>query len=55
MIEKGTMCKMARGEMVRYLAEHQITDPEEIKGFDRLDYRFDPVRSDEKTFVFIRK
>ena len=54
-IEKGTMCKMARGEMVRYLAEHQITDPEEIKGFDRLDYRFDQVRSDEKTFVFIRK
>ena len=52
-IEKGTMCKMARGEMVRYMAEHQITDPEKIKGFDRLNYRFDAARSDEKTFVFL--
>lgn len=54
-IEKGTMCKMARGEMVRYMAENQITDPERIKAFDRLDYRFDETRSDEKQFVFIRK
>lgn len=53
-IEKGTMCKMARGEMVRYMAEHQITDPEAIKSFNRLDYRFDVNRSDENTFVFIR-
>ena len=53
-IEKGTMCKMARGEMVRYMAEHQITDPEQIKAFDRLDYRFDPSRSTDKMFVFIR-
>ena len=54
-IEKGTMCKMARGEMVRYMVENQITDPEEIKSFDRLDYRFDENHSDEKQFVFIRK
>lgn len=53
-IEKGTMCKMARGEMVRYMAENQITDPESIKAFDRLDYRFDEARSDRKVFVFIR-
>ena len=52
-IEKGTMCKMARGEMVRYMAENQITDPQEIKAFDRLNYRYDPQKSDDKTFVFI--
>ena len=52
-IEKGTMCKMARGEMVRYMAENQIEDPEQIKSFDRLNYRFDASRSDHKTFVFI--
>ena len=52
-IEKGTMCKMARGEMVRYMAEHQIVDPEEIKGFDRLNYRFDAAHSDSNTFVFL--
>ncbi len=54
-IEKGTMCKMARGEMVRYMAEYQITDPEQIKSFDRLDYHFDDTRSNENEFVFIRK
>ena len=54
-IEKGTMCKMARGEMVRYMAEHQITDPEDIRSFDRLDYAFDPARSDENTYVFLKR
>ncbi len=54
-VEKGTMCKMARGEMVRYLAENQITDPKEVKNFDRLNYRFDEVRSDESTYVFLRR
>ena len=54
-IEKGTMCKMARGEMVRYMAEQQITKPEEIRAFDRLDYAFDPERSDESTYVFVKR
>ena len=54
-IEKGTMCKMARGEMVRYMAEHQIKTPEDIKSFDRLDYAFDPERSDESTYVFVKR
>lgn len=54
-IEKGTMCKMARGEMVRYMAEHQIADPEAIKSFGRLNYLFDPERSDDKTFVFVKQ
>ena len=52
-LEKGTMCKMARGEMVRYLAEHQITNPEEIKVFRGLGYQFDAARSDENTYVFV--
>lgn len=54
-IEKGTMCKMARGEMVRYMAENQIEDPEQIKSFDRLNYRYDASRSDDNLFVFILK
>lgn len=52
-IEKGTMCKMARGEMVRFMAEKQITNPEKIKSFDRLNYRFDSHRSSNNLFVFI--
>lgn len=54
-IEKGTMCKMARGEMVRYMAEHFIEDPEQMKAFDRLGYRFCPVESDDDTYTFIKE
>jgi len=53
-VEKGTACKMARGEMVRFMAENNITDTEQIKTFNRQNYRFCPERSDENTFVFIR-
>ena len=53
-VEKGTMCKMARGEMVRFLAEQQADDPEQAKAFDRLHYRWDPSRSDPNTLVFLR-
>ena len=45
---------MARGEMVRFLAEQQIRNPEQLKAFDRLNYRFDPSRSDENTYIFLR-
>lgn len=53
-VEKGTMCKMARGEMVRYMAEQQIEDPERIREFDRLGYRFDANYSNYKIFVFLK-
>ena len=53
-VEKGTYAKMARGEMVRFLAERQAQSPEDLKAFDRLGYRFDVSASDEKTYVFIK-
>ena len=53
-VEKGTACKMARGEMVRFLAQHQITTPEQVSDFQGLDYCYDPVRSDKNNFVFVR-
>ena len=52
-VEKGMMCKMARGEMVRYMAENRIERPEDMRGFDRLGYRFCPEESDEGTYPFI--
>ena len=52
-IEKGTLCKMARGEMVRFLAENQITEPEQIKTFRRLGYRFAESHSDDLIFTFL--
>ena len=53
-IEKGTLCKMARGEMVRFAAELQAQTPEELRAFGRLGYRFAPERSDGETYVFIK-
>ena len=54
-IEKGTMCKMARGEMVRYLAENRAEDPEQMRNFDRLQYHCSQEDSDEQTYTFIRE
>ena len=53
-LEKGTMCKMARGEMVRYMAQCQIENPEQIKSFGQLGYRFAPEESSETSYVFIK-
>ena len=53
--QKGTFAKMARGEMVRFLAERRAEDPEEAKGFDRLGYRFSEEFSGEDEIVFLRK
>ena len=53
-VEKGTMCKMARGEMVRYMAEHGIIAPEQLKGFNRLQFTFSPTHSSETEYVFLR-
>ena len=53
-VTKGTLAKMARGEMVRFLAERKATSPQEAKLFDRLGYTFDEDRSDENTYVYIR-
>ena len=52
-IEKGTMCKMARGEMVRFMAVNGIEKPEGIKAFEGLDYRYSPEYSDDNTYVFV--
>jgi len=53
-VEKGTMCKMARGEMVRFMAENNLREIEAIKSFDRLDYRYSEESSTDDTYVFIR-
>ena len=54
-IEKGTLAKMARGEMVRFMAENNIVDPEEIKNFQRLGYIYCDDLSSDTEFVFERK
>ncbi len=54
-IQKGTLVKMARGEMVRFMAEKQIIDVEDIKGFNRLGYIYCDDLSTENSYVFIKE
>lgn len=51
---KATEAKMARGEMVRWMAKHQIEDVEMIRDFQELDYRFAKELSGKDTFVYIK-
>ena len=53
-IEKGTLAKMARGEMVRYLAQNNVYDLEGLKRFDKLGYKYSQEKSNENTYVFIK-
>ena len=54
-IEKGTMCKMARGQMVRWLAENNVTGRADIRAFDQLGYRFQAELSGEGQDIFIKQ
>lgn len=51
---KATKAKMARGEMVRWLSENQIKEPEEIKNFHELEYEFREEYSSDREFVFLK-
>lgn len=53
-VQKGTYAKMARGEMVRFMAEKNITDPEMIKSFERLGYGFREELSTDTEYVFTK-
>lgn len=46
--------KHARGLMVRYAAEHNITDPEMLKNFNYEGYAFNDAASNESEWVFMR-
>lgn len=54
-VQKGTVCKMARGRMVRWLAENRVTAPENIRTFAELGYRFADRESDGSRFVFLKE
>lgn len=53
-VQKGVYAKMARGDMVRFMAEEGIETPEALHGYDRMGYRWHEALSDEKNFVFVR-
>ena len=46
--------KKARGAMARFIADHQLTDHADIRGFEAGGYRYAAGRSNGDTFVFLR-
>ena len=54
-VQKGVYAKMARGEMVRYMAARNVRQPEEIREFCLSGYRFREELSSEKEYIFVRE
>ena len=46
--------KKARGMLARFVLEHQISDPEELKGFDAEGYHWNHALSTKNKLVFTR-
>ncbi|MEE0954204.1 MAG: peroxide stress protein YaaA [Eubacterium sp.] len=54
-VQKGVYAKMARGDMVRFMAENQVEEPEQLKNYNRMHYRFSEEQSSDTEYVFIRE
>ena len=52
---KATEAKMARGLMIRYLAENNITDIEKVKDFKELGFSYSEEHSKPNEFVFLKR
>ncbi|MDE7332805.1 MAG: peroxide stress protein YaaA [Lachnospiraceae bacterium] len=51
--QKGTLAKMARGEMVRFMAQNRIEAPEGMKEFCGLGFSFSRELSGGDRYVFL--
>jgi cytoplasmic iron level regulating protein YaaA (DUF328/UPF0246 family) len=51
--QKGTLAKMARGEMVRFMAENNVTEVGQLKRFNALGYRYIDEFSSETEMTFV--
>lgn len=54
LVTKGTYAKMARGDMVRFMAEKKIENPAAIQKYNRLGYLFRNELSTDTEYVFER-
>ena len=53
-VQKGVYAKMARGEMVRFMAGIHAEEPEQMKAFNWSGYHFAEELSSDTEYVFIR-
>ena len=54
LVQKGVYAKMARGEMVRFMAGIHAESPEQMKDFNWSGYCYDDDRSSDTEYVFVR-
>lgn len=50
----ASISKKGRGQLVNYIARNRITNSQDVKKFDDLDYQFSEEQSDSSNWVFIR-
>lgn len=55
LVQKGVYAKMARGEMVRFLAENEIINPEDMKCFSELGYQYKEELSTDDKYIFVKQ
>lgn len=51
----ATLAKMARGQMIKYIVENKINDPENLKNFKCNNYKFSHNLSTSRKFIFIKE
>lgn len=52
--QKATEAKMARGDMLRFMALNEVKDIETVKEYNNYNYRYSEEMSDKDKIVFIR-
>ena len=53
--EKGVYAKMARGRMVRFMAEQHVETIEELYSFHDFNYTYSPHDSNNSVLIYIKK
>lgn len=51
----ATLAKIARGQMIKYIVENKINNPEDLKNFSFDNYKFSHNLSTSRKFVFIKE
>ena len=55
LVEKATLCKMARGEMVRWMAQNRVERPEQLREFTGQGFCFSARHAGADRLVFVRR
>ena len=51
----ATLAKIARGQMIRFIVENKIDNPNDLKSFNYDNYKFSHNLSSDRKFIFIKE